>query len=105
MAFNVPVCVYILGVVRRVAGHLDLLESPLWQWLVGSSQIATNRLVTESNSGRQGVNLVNVGPFALMHVIHNLDDPIIVYISDRGVTVTRNFPLILGNRCWDRVRV
>ena len=48
MAFNVPVGVDIAGVVLLDASGLDLLETPLRQVDVASSEVATQVLVPES---------------------------------------------------------
>ena len=48
VAFNVPVGVYIAGVVLLDASGLDLLETPLRQVDVASSEVATQVLVPES---------------------------------------------------------
>ena len=48
VAFNVPVGVDIAGVVLLDASGLDLLETPLRQVDVASSEVATQVLVPES---------------------------------------------------------
>ena len=100
MTFHVPIGVRILGIVRFVAGHLHLLESPLRQNRIRRSQIASQIFMSQSQSRRQGVNAASfIIPSVFLHiatafdVIYHLDNPVIMFIANSLVAVPRNFPV------------
>lgn len=102
VGFDVPVSVDIAGVVLLDTGGLNLLETPLRQVHVTSTQVAVEINVSETEGGSEGAEL---GVIARRSVVNDLDDPVVLGVSDGGVAVARNFVVCLGDRSSDGVRV
>ena len=83
-------------------GRLDLLEAPLRQVDVASSQVAAKVGVPQPESSSQECGL---GVVPRCGVPDNLDLPVILVVTDGSVAVARNFPVGLGDGCGDCVRV
>lgn len=97
MCLHVPVGVGILGVVLGDTGGFNLLESPLWQVDVTGTQIASQRCVLESERSGQGPDLASV---IAGHIPDNFHSPVVLVITDSGVSVTRDLLVALGD--WGR---
>jgi len=105
MTFHVPVSVNILRVVLFVAANLDLFESPLRQDRICSSQITPKMHVSEPQPGCQRVNFFE-GTFASpFDIVHNLNPPMVLHITNRVVTVTRHLMVEFGDGGRDRMGV
>lgn len=102
MRLNVPLGKSILRVVLLGASNLDLLETPLWQVDIAGAKVAAQFGVLQSESGGQSPDL---GAVVRGNILDNLDSPVVLRITNSGVSVTRNLLIRLGNWCWDVVRV
>ena len=91
MALDVPVGMCIRGVVFLVAADLNLFETPLWQYGICSFQVAIQQLVTEPHASRQGVNLLDLGTLALLQIVHNFHNPVVLLVANRLITITGDF--------------
>lgn len=102
VGFHVPVSVDISGVVLRDASSLNLLETPLWQVDVAGAKIAAHGGVLQSECCGQGPDL---GLVAAANVLDNLNGPVILVITDSGISITRHFLVRLGDGGGDLVGV
>src|SRR5271155_1497316 len=102
MTFNVPMRVGILGIVILTAGHFDLFESPLRQIDVRGSQITSKHLMFKSERSHQRPNLRSI---ARIQVLDNINNPMILIISNSQIAITRNFILALCNGSRNRMRM
>lgn len=102
MALNVPVGIDIARLVLLHAGCLNLLETPLRQVDIASTEIASEILVFQSECSRERANF---GVISRRRITHNFNHPVILGVADSGVTVARNFPICLRDRSGDLVRV
>ena len=103
MALDVPVRMRVSGVVLLLAADLDLLEAPLRQDGVRSAQVASQHLVAESHASSQRMDVLNL--LSSLQVVHDLDDPVVLFVADGRVTVARNFVVQLRDRGGDGVGV
>lgn len=102
MSFNVPMSKCIFGIVLLSASHFDLLETPLRQVDVTSTKIAAKRDMLKAESRGEGSDF---GSVIGRDILHNLDLPVVLLITDRRVSVTRNFFISLCDRRWNIMRV
>jgi hypothetical protein len=102
VGFDVPVSVDIARVVLLDTGSLDLLESPLRQVDVASTEVAVKIDVLETEGGGESAKL---GVVARRSVVNDLNLPVILGVSDCGVAVAGNFVVGLGDGSSDGVRV
>mgnify|MGYP005989195533 CR=1 FL=1 len=102
MSLNVPVSIGIARVVILGAGNFDLLETPLRQVAVGSSEVAAEDRVLETESGGQSADSASVAGGG---VTENLNLPVVLVVTNGQVTVARNFLVGLGYRGSDFVGV
>jgi len=100
--FDVPVSVDIARVVLLDTGGLNLLETPLRQVDVTSTEVAIEINVSETEGGSESAEL---GVIARRSVVNNLNDPVVLGISNGSVAVARNFVVCLGDRSSNRVGV
>lgn len=105
MALDIPPRMRVLRVVLLVTGYLDLLPTPLRQRHIGGLEVTTQDLMPEPQPRRQRVNTFDVLLVAQDHVVDDLDDPVVVIIADRQVTVGGNFKVLLGHGRREGVRV
>jgi hypothetical protein len=84
------------------ASGFDLLETPLRQVDVASAKVTSELSVFQAERCNQCPHL---GVVPGRSIIDNLDLPVILGISDREVAVAGNFPVSLGDRSSDLVRV
>jgi hypothetical protein len=102
VSLNVPVGVSIAGVVVLGAGNLNLLETPLREVRVASSQVAAHDLVLETEGGCKSAELAVITGGSISH---NLDLPVILVVTNSQVTIARNFLLTTAHGSGDIVRV
>ena len=102
---DVPVGVNVVDVVLLVARDLDLLESPLRENSVGRSNVASRVLMSEPQSSRQRVDLLDVLLLSLSRIVDDLDDPVVVRVSDGSVPVARDLVVELADGSGDGMRV
>lgn len=102
MGLNVPVGESILGIVALVASYLDLLETPLRQVDITSTQIAAQDRVSQAESSGQSANTALV---ARSYIADDLNLPVILVITNGQVAVAGNLLLALRDRSRDIVRV
>ena len=102
MTLHIPIRMRILRIILLITANLNLLEPPLRQNRIRRSEVTPKVLMLEPQPRRQRMYPVHLGPF---QIVHNLDLPVIMVVSDRFVTVTRHFVIELGNRRDDGVRV
>lgn len=95
----------ITRIILLNAADLDLFETPLRQDRVRGGQITSKRLVSEPQSGRQRMHASDMRTAALTDIVHDFNHPIIIHVSDRPITITRDFMIEFGNRRRDRVGV
>lgn len=95
----------VVDVVLLIARHLDLLEPPLRKHRVGSSNVASRVLMPEPQSSRQRMNPLDVLLLALSRIVHDLDDPVVVRVSDGSVPVARDLVVELGDGSGDGMGV
>lgn len=96
---------HITRIVLWNAADFDLFETPLWQDSVRGGQITSKHLVSEPHSGRKRMDAADMGTAALIHIIHDFNDPVVMYVSDSCVTITRNLMIEFGDRRRNWVRV
>jgi len=82
--FDVPVCVYVSRLVLLDAGNFDLLEAPLRQVDVSSTQIAAESGMLKPERGGQSPDL---GSVSRSSVVHNFDGPVIFLVANCGVPI------------------
>ena len=85
MCLNVPVGVNILGVIVFVTSDFDLLETPLRQVDVASSEVAAQDRVPKSESSCQSPDLRSV---IGCNILDNFNGPVILLITDSSISVT-----------------
>lgn len=102
VSLHVPVSVGIAGVVVLGAGNFNLLETPLRQVPVGSSEVAAENRVLETESGGQSADSASI---ARGGVAKNFNLPVVLVVTNSQVTVARNFLVGLGHRGSDFVGV
>ena len=96
---------HVRGVILLITTNLHLLEPPLRQNRIGSTQITPQRLRPKPQARRQRMDPIHTLLRPLLDIIHNLHLPITMVFSNRFVPVTRDFVVQLRNGCKDRVRV
>jgi hypothetical protein len=99
---DVPVGVDITGLVLFHTSGLDLLKTPLRQVDVTSAEVASKIDVSQAERSGQSPQM---GIVPRRCIVHDLDLPVILGISDGKVAVTGNFMVSLGDRSGDLVRV
>lgn len=102
---DVPVGVDIVDVVLLVTRDLNLLESPLRKDSVGRSNVASRVLVSDPQPRRQRVDPLDVLFLALSRIVDDLDDPVVVRVSDGRVSVARDLVVELADGSGDGVGV
>lgn len=85
--------------------NFDLFESPLGQDGVGCAQITSQGLVPEPQTCRQRMDAVDLFPPASVQVVYNLDNPVVMPVSDSRVSVAADFIVGFGDRGSNSVRV
>jgi hypothetical protein len=95
VSLDVPVGVRVTGVVLLRAGNFDLLETPLRQVLVTSTEVAAKSLVLKTESSSKGSDSAAI---ARCGVTHNLNLPVILVVANSNVAVARNLLIRLGHR-------
>lgn len=90
-------------IVFRNAADFYLFETPFRQDSVGGGQITSEHLVSEPQSGRKRMHAGDMGSAALNKIVHDLNHPVIMYVSDGRITVTGNFMIEFGDRRRDWV--
>jgi len=103
MTLDIPVRVGIFGVVLLFTSNLDLLETPLRQDSICSSQIAAQCLMLEAQTCRQRVDPVDL--LATVDIVYNFDLPVIMPVANGVIAIARNLIGGLGHRGSDVVRV
>jgi hypothetical protein len=98
VGFDVPVSVDIARVVLLDTGSLNLLETPLRQVDVASTEVAVKIDVLETEGGGESAKL---GVIARRSVVNDLNLPVIFGVSDCGVAVAGNFVVGLGDGSSD----
>jgi hypothetical protein len=94
-----------VDITRLVLFHtsgLDLLETPLRQVDITSAEVASKIDVSQAERSGQSPQM---GIVPRGCIVYDLDLPVILGISDGKVAVARNFPVSLGDRSGDLVRV
>jgi hypothetical protein len=102
VSLNVPVGVSVTGVVLLGASNLDLLETPLGEVDVASSEIAAKDLMLETESSGKGSDLAAI---PRSRIADNLNLPVVLVVTNSQVTVAGNFLVASGHRGSDVVRV
>lgn len=102
MTLHIPVRMYVLRIVLLIAADLDLFISPLWENRVRSTKVTSKLFMAEPQPRRERMYTINL--FAL-DIIHDLDLPIIAYISNSRVAVAGNFIVELRDGREDGVGV
>jgi hypothetical protein len=87
VSLNIPMGVGVARVVLLGAGNLDLLETPLRQVHVASSEIAAKNLMLETEGGGESADLAAVTGG---RVADNLDLPVVLFVANGQVTVAGN---------------
>ena len=82
--------VRVFRVVRLVAAHFDLLESPLGQALGRSTKVASRYIVTEAQPSRERMYPLKAFATSAANVIDDLDIPVIILVANRHVSVARD---------------
>lgn len=82
--------VRVFWVVRLVAVHFDLLESPLGQAFGCSAEVASRYVVTEAQPSRERMDPLKAFATPAANVIDDLDIPVIVLVTNRDVSVARD---------------
>jgi len=96
------VSVDIAGPVLLDAGGFDLLETPLRQVDIASAKVTSQLGVSQAERSSQGSQF---GIVPGRSIIDNFDLPVVLGVSDGEVAVAGNFPVSLGDRGSDLVRV
>lgn len=99
---DVPMGVDIARPVLLDTSGLNLLETPLRQVDVASTEVAVKLGVLQAERSNQRPHL---GVVSGRSIIDNLDLPVVLGVPNSEVTVTGNFPVSLGDRSGDLVRV
>lgn len=92
MAFNVPVSIDIAGLVLLRARDFNLLETPLGQIRVASTEVAAEIRVPQPE-GRSQRAYLRIVP--RRGITDNFNDPVVLGISHGGVSVAGDFPVTL----------
>jgi len=61
--------------------------------------------VPETQTRRERVNLVDLLTLPAMKIVDDLDNPVVVLVANRGISVARDLVVQLCDRCGDIVRV
>ena len=96
---------YILGIIDLVTSDFDLFETPSWQDRVCRSQITIQQLVLEPHSRSERMDPSIVSILAGMGIIHDLDYPKIIIVTDRLVSVPSHFVVFFRNGRGHGMRV
>ena len=99
---NVPMSKDIARVVLLDTSGLDLLETPLWQIDVSSSEVAVQISMLESECRGQCTDL---GIVVRSRIIDNLDSPMILGITNCHVAIARDLVVRLCYWSSDLMRV
>lgn len=102
MGLNVPVGVSVAGLVILGAGDFNLLETPLRQVDIASAKVATQDLMLQAKCRSQSPDLA---PIPRSSIADNLNLPVILFITNSGISVRRNLPIGLGEGSGNLVRV
>ena len=102
VSLNIPLSKSILRVVLLGASNLDLLETPLWQVDIAGAKVAAQFSVLQPEGSGQSPDL---GAVIRGDILDNLDSPVVLRITNSGVSVARNLLVRLGDWCWNVVRV
>ena len=94
VTLDVPVGVHVAGFVLFDTRCFDLLEAPLRQVDVSSSQVAIKINMLQAESSRERPN---VGIVSGSCVANDFDLPVILSVADGGVAIARNFIITLGD--------
>lgn len=94
MSLNIPVGVGIAGVVLLGAGNLDLLETPLRQVHVTSSEVASKNFMLETEGGGESADLAAVTRGS---VADDLNLPVVLFVTNSQVTVAGNLLVASGD--------
>lgn len=87
MTLYVPIGVHILGADILLARDFDLFETPLWQNCIIGPEITSKHLMLKTHSGRQRMDPLNLVLPSLLDIIHDLDYPVIMDITDRRIAI------------------
>src|SRR5699024_4320811 len=93
VVFNVPPGLFIPLRSLGVTGNFTLSEAPWWEIVAFTSEIAAEHLVLESKCSGKWVNSSLV---FTARVLDNFHNPVILFVANGDVTITRNFKLGLG---------
>jgi hypothetical protein len=99
---DVPVGVNIARPVLLDASGFNLLETPLRQVDIASAKVTSKLSVFQAERSDQGPDL---GIVPGRSIIDNLDLPVVLGVTDCEVAVAGHFPVSLGDRSSDLVRV
>jgi hypothetical protein len=99
---DVPVGVDVTRLVLFHTSGLDLLETPLRQVDITSAEIASKIDVSQAERSGQSPEM---GIVPRSCIVYNLDLPVVLGVSNSKVAVARNFPISLGDRSGNLVRV
>jgi hypothetical protein len=97
--------VWIVRVVLLVAAHFDLLESPFGQTLVCSTEVTPQHGMTQAQSCRERVYPFELVATPAVKVINDFDQPVIVVVTNRSISVARDLVVQLCDWRRDVVRV
>lgn len=84
MALNVPMSILVTWLIFFGASNLDLLETPLWQIHVASTEITSQIRVLQSNGTGQSTNLA---PISVGSIVDNFNDPVVLAVTNSSVTI------------------
>lgn len=70
--------------VLLCASNLNLLEAPLWQIHVASTEIASQIRVLQSNGAGQSTKLA---PITVGGIVDDFSDPVVLGVTDSSVTI------------------
>jgi hypothetical protein len=99
---DVPVGVDIARPVLLDASGFNLLETPLRQVDIASAKVTSKLSVFQAERSDQSPDL---GIVPGRSIIDNLDLPVVLGVTDCEVAVAGHFPVSLGDRSSDLVRV
>jgi hypothetical protein len=102
VALDVPVGEDITGLVVFRATNFDLLETPLRKVHVASAEVTSKIGMLQAESSGQSPKLRLI---FRSRIPHNLDNPVVLGVSNSRIAVARNFPLRLADRSGDLMRV
>ena len=102
VTLDVPVGVFVLGMVGLDTGSLDLLETPLRQVDIASPEVATQHSVSQTESACQSTELAELSAGSFINDFHG---PMILRVANGKVSVRRDFVISFCNGRSDGVRV